>query len=66
MLVKKQVAPSRKDLRKCGPKRKLDMFHRALAHHKENGTLSLLYLELNVNYERIKHLLIIQALLHEL
>jgi hypothetical protein len=44
----------------------LDKYLHDQDHHKGNGNLSLLYLELNVNYEQITHLLIKLKLLREL
>jgi hypothetical protein len=63
---REQVAPSRKGLKIRGPTQILDMYLHGLDRHKGNGNLSLLYLELNVNYEQIKHLLIKLKQLREL
>lgn len=43
---------SKTALKKHGPKQKLDKFLHDLDHHKGNGILSLLYQELDENYEQ--------------
>ena len=63
---REQVAPSRTSLKTRGPKQILDMYLHDQDHHKGNGILNLLYLELNENYEQIKHLLIKLKQLREL